>query len=220
MKQTLFYTGIGSRETPAPYMALMTRLARRLASEGWILRSGGADGADTAFEQGATQEQRVIYLPWRGFNERWQGTLPEQLGNRMQAEALAAQLHPAWDRLKRGARSMMIRNIYQILGDDLNSPSRLVVCWAPNPKLDDQGRVIDVKGGTGQAVRLAALRGVPVYHLGIPEHMARMCAYLGEDPLPTNPALLEEWLRAQEQTQDLEHSTDQAPGRRHAPGRL
>lgn len=182
----MFYTGIGSRETPLEYMALMTQLARRLSSEGWILRSGGAPGADTAFEDGAPQATRAIYLPWSGFNGRQQGIVPEKFSNWQRAQEIAARHHPAWDRLTRGPRSLMSRNVYQLLGDDLNSRSRMVICWAPNPKFDSKGRVIDTKGGTGLAVRLAAENEVPVYHLAVPEHMNRMCAYLGIEPLPTD----------------------------------
>ena len=46
-----YYTGIGSRETPKDIMQLMSKLAYKLASEGYILRSGAAQGADTAFEE-------------------------------------------------------------------------------------------------------------------------------------------------------------------------
>lgn len=46
------YTGIGSRETPYEIQDLMKRIAFKLAENGWLLRSGGAEGADTAFENG------------------------------------------------------------------------------------------------------------------------------------------------------------------------
>lgn len=60
------YTGIGSRETPYEILQLMKELAR-LMSECFILRSGGADGADSAFESGCSG-LKEIYLPWKNFN--------------------------------------------------------------------------------------------------------------------------------------------------------
>lgn len=48
-----YYTGVGSRKTPAHIMEIMRDLGRKLCSEGWGLRSGGASGADQAFEHGA-----------------------------------------------------------------------------------------------------------------------------------------------------------------------
>lgn len=48
----IFYTGVGSRETPNKVIDLMYRIAKFLAERNWILRSGGAVGADKAFENG------------------------------------------------------------------------------------------------------------------------------------------------------------------------
>jgi len=48
-----FYTGVGSRKTPLSILKVMRKLGYKLAIDGWMLRSGGADGADSAFEKGA-----------------------------------------------------------------------------------------------------------------------------------------------------------------------
>ena len=47
-----FYAGVGSREPPVETLVEMRRLASDLGLAGWRLRTGGADGADTAFEHG------------------------------------------------------------------------------------------------------------------------------------------------------------------------
>jgi hypothetical protein len=65
-----FYTGVGSRDTPEEVLSVMRTLAKCLARAGYTLRSGGAEGADAAFESGAQevpQAKMQIYLPWRGF---------------------------------------------------------------------------------------------------------------------------------------------------------
>ena len=46
----IFYTGVGNRDTPHEYLEKMTVLASLLEKEGCILRSGGAEGADTVLE--------------------------------------------------------------------------------------------------------------------------------------------------------------------------
>ena len=61
----LVYAGIGSRQTPPEMLEAMTELARELERSGWHLHSGGADGADTAFENGTTKAGRTVYLPWK-----------------------------------------------------------------------------------------------------------------------------------------------------------
>lgn len=68
----MFYTGVGSRETPNDVMKVMYKFAQKMALHGAVLRSGGADGADTAFEWGCDKKQgmKEIYLPWNGFNGR------------------------------------------------------------------------------------------------------------------------------------------------------
>ena len=50
----MYYAGIGSRDCPEDIGLIMTELARELEKGGWILRSGGAIGADTFFENGIT----------------------------------------------------------------------------------------------------------------------------------------------------------------------
>ncbi len=61
-----YYAGIGSREIPRGIVNIMTGISIELENSGYILRSGGAKGADSTFEYGVQNKQ--IYLPWRGFN--------------------------------------------------------------------------------------------------------------------------------------------------------
>lgn len=144
------YAGIGSRKTPRNILSLMTKSARRLDELGWTLRSGGALGADLAFEMGAGRKE--IYLPWRNFNKN-----PSPLHRIDElAYAVARRYHPAWDRCTPAARKFHARNCYQILGRDLATPADFVLCWTPDGK---------VTGGTGQALRIAADYNVPVINM-------------------------------------------------------
>lgn len=70
------YAGIGSRETPASVLDLMSRIARKLGARGWTLRTGGAEGADLAFYAGAYDSAPKglveLCLPWYKYNlELW-----------------------------------------------------------------------------------------------------------------------------------------------------
>ena len=62
------YAGIGARATPEPVLAHMREIAERLGEGGWLLRTGGADGADTAFAATAPPDRREVIVPWRGYN--------------------------------------------------------------------------------------------------------------------------------------------------------
>ena len=157
----------------------MERTARTLGAQGWALRSGAAEGADSAFVRGAAGFAAEIWLPWEGFcaDRRTAGaTYPviSTLPLRADAEAMARAHHPAWTRLSSGGRRLMTRNVTQVLGPDLATPSAFVLCWARSAVLDGALRVVDVPGGTGLAVRLAAGRAVPVFHLGLAAHRERV----------------------------------------------
>lgn len=170
------YAGIGSRETPDAHLRTMRGWGRRLATDGWTLRSGGADGADSAFEAGALEAGGAtdIWLPWDGFNGHLTGLSADRVGLYGEACRIAEEHHPAWRRLGSGPRALMARNVFQVLGRDLRSPVRFVLCWAPRPRYAPDGRIVDVSGGTGLAVRLAAGLGIPVCHLDYHLSMAEL----------------------------------------------
>jgi len=152
-----FYTGVGSRKTPPDVLDLMTWIADWLESRGWILRSGGAKGADRAFEVGAGPRAQ-IYRPEHATAE---------------AMAMAAAHHPAWHRLGDWARRLHARNCFQVLGRDLKTPSRFVVCWTPDGCVDDGERSVRT-GGTGTAISIASHHGIPVFNLKRADHRRRI----------------------------------------------
>jgi len=171
-----YYAGIGARATPPQIKDIMTRLATKLEKDGWILRSGGAAGADSAFERGVTnpQSNAQIYLPSNSFNNRTAGTQPQFLNYQslpgyQQAISTIHQYHPAPDRLSDFARHLMARNAMQVLGSDLATPSKMIVAWTP------QGNVV---GGTGQALRLAQTYQIPIRNLGDPQTLQSVLKYI------------------------------------------
>lgn len=170
-----WYAGIGSRETPQDVLQLMEEIAIELAHAGRGLRSGGARGADSAFERGAIEAdgRREIFLPVAGYGRRQDGIDAASLPSAAEAEALAKTLHPAWDRLDAIGRRLMARNANQVLGAGLDDPVRFVLCWA-NGSRRRNGKIVDVAGGTGLACRLAASRGIEVFNLKDLDHRQRI----------------------------------------------
>ena len=155
---TLTYAGIGARATPRAVLADMTKMAGWLARTGWHLSSGGADGADSACAAGAPAGQRTIWLPWRGYNGH-RGPDCRVLSAAAMAEcmAIAAPLHPAWERCSPAVRKLHARNVAILLGERLDRPVDAVVCWS------EGGEAV---GGTGMGIRVAETRGIPVLNLG------------------------------------------------------
>lgn len=176
---TGFYTGVGSRETPQDILDLIVRLAYRLGELGWCLRSGGADGCDTAFFEGAklAHSPYEIFLPWKGFNGHHHTAFIDatQLPTYPQAVEIASQIHPTWSKLTRGPRALHTRNVFQVLGSDLTLPSKALVCWAP-----PVGRQGFVKGGTNTAVTLALRHQIPVLNLYYDEIVERALTLIAQ----------------------------------------
>lgn len=185
----LYYAGIGSQETPNRHLTTMRRYGRDFARRGWILRSGAADGADSAFEAGAIEAGGAtdIFLPWRGFNCHLTGVIADRLPMFREAMEIASDVHPRWDRASPGGKKLLARDVMQVLGRDLKTPVAFVLCWAPRPLYDYDGHVVDVSGGTGLAVRLAAKLGIPVCHMDYHLSMARLPAIIDEAELKRAP---------------------------------
>ncbi|AMO43504.1 hypothetical protein [Pseudomonas phage K4] len=157
----LFYSGIGSRETPEEIQAEMTRLASFLEANRFILRSGGADGADMAFENGVNdKEYKHIYLPWKEFNDNKSHRYPAK----PEAFEVASKFHPAWSYLKQGAKRLHARNVHQVLGDKLDTPSKVIICWTPDG-CEDGKNTSKATGGTGGAIRIATHYNIPIVNM-------------------------------------------------------
>ena len=165
----IYYAGIGSRETPQNVLLIMEDLAVKLAKTEHVLRSGGAGGADSAFERGARSTGIAgtceIFLPWKGFNGNASG-LNTVCKNALE---MASTLHPAWERCSFGARKLHARNCYQILGQGLDEPVAFVICWTVNGQRG---------GGTGQALRLAEKLNIKIYDLALKKDQLELANYM------------------------------------------
>jgi hypothetical protein len=146
-----FYTGVGDHHVdrlPTRKLDEATDIARTLESWKFVLRSGRATGFDQAFERGVTNPlNKVIYLSSK------EQTYSDDLWT--MAVDLVVNTHP-YPPSARYYMHLLARNAFQVLGDDLRTPSRFVVCWTKNGK--------DV-GGTGTTIRIAQKFNIPVYNL-------------------------------------------------------
>lgn len=150
-----FYTGIGSRSTPIAELEIITRIAYFLETNGFILRSGGAEGADQAFEKGVSRpDMKRILRPKHSTAE---------------AEEIASQIHPMWSACNEYARKLHGRNVQLILGEDLKSPSEFVLAWT----LDGKAR-----GGTRTGLVLAQQRGIPTFNLADRQERIKLAVFL------------------------------------------
>ena len=146
-----YYTGVGSREVPSNYNKIIKVISTFLRDENYVLRSGGADGSDSIFEQYAGN-LKEIYLPWKGFNNNTSNLLFDD-----KAILIAKDIHPAYDKLSQGAKKLHARNIHQVLGQNLNTPSKFLIAYTKN------GEMV---GGTRTALVLAERNKIPIFNIG------------------------------------------------------
>lgn len=165
-----YFAGIGSRETPKYFIPKIEQLCEILVNKNYILRSGGAVGADTYFENAYDKfgGKKEIYLPWQWFN----GNKSPLFGVDEEAMELAKEFHPRWKTLSEFAKVLHARNGYQCLGKNLATPSLFVLCWTP------EGKEV---GGTAQAMRIANLYSIPIYNLANAMHIQQLENFLNLD---------------------------------------
>lgn len=183
------YAGIGSRKCPNHILELMQVVAYNLAQLGWKLRSGGAEGADTAFQTGVEKfcefkfppkDYQEIYIPWSNPSKPFNNLLQDRergiiVENNPAADILAAQHHAVYSALSQGGKKLMKRNCFQVLGPQLNDPVKMIICYTVDGSIGETSRDT---GGTGQAIRIAFANNIPIYNLARDDHYKRIATWI------------------------------------------
>ena len=164
---------IGTRSLSAGWKQLIVEFSRGMAEAEWMIRSGAAEGCDQAWTEGFTHRASSVslYLPWPTFNKSyWFGSgyriqhNPTEEGARIARDSISY-----WDSLKQGAKKLYARNSHIILGPDCRKPSDLVVAYTTTG---------DDRGGTGQAIRIARAKQIPVLNIHWPSDQRKLQALL------------------------------------------
>lgn len=150
-----FYAGIGSRTTPDFECEKLTRIAEILEKKGYILRSGGAEGADKAFEKGIFQVgMKEILRPSHATKE---------------AEEMASKVHPAWHMCNEYVRKLHGRNAQIVLGKNLDHPIEFMIAYTINPTI----------GGTSIGIKLAKFNKIPVFNMAESSEAKALGEFIG-----------------------------------------
>lgn len=161
------YTGVGARNTPDSFLNEFKYIGEILADRGMLLRSGGAKGADRAFEIGCLNSSannnrggdRNIFLPWKDFNHNKSARtyIPDE------AYDLAKCYYKNWTSINASTKKLLARDCLQVLGLKPISepdPSDFLICWTKN------GEIV---GGTGLAMKIAKDNFIPIYNFALKE---------------------------------------------------
>lgn len=151
------YAGIGARNTTQEILEVMASIGSQLADLGWLLRSGAATGADSAFEEGCTGAKE-IYIPWENYNDRSVLEGNVYVGATALTIEHAMHYHPNPSALTQGVKKLHARNSAILGGLNLDDPVDMVICWTVNG---------EIAGGTGQAMRIAIDNEIPIFNLAL-----------------------------------------------------
>lgn len=203
-------TIVGSRKAPRDACDLLRRFAYQVARRRAVTRTGDAIGADDAAYTGVRQLILVegiegdeatrlarVYMAADISRHSYGGIQHTHMDNRSfyhcisgprlprwrSARLIAADIHPVWDKLDQMSKSLHARNIFQDLGDNLDSPSDLLVFWAE----PESGQF--VAGGTNTAVQCAIEHGIPRINLWHHSVMVEFEAWVVS--LETNEVILQ-----------------------------
>lgn len=155
-----YYTGVGSRKAPSKILKLAENISIKMSKKGFTLRSGGAIGADKAFEKYAVKKD-IFYL----------------YDSTQEAEDIVSKLHKSWRSVSHIARKLHGRNAFQVLGRDLKTPSKFLICWTKDGAISHKERSI-ATGGTGTAISVADIYGIPVFNLKREDHYRRITKWI------------------------------------------
>lgn len=176
-KKTIFYSGVGSRETPIEICNLMTKIASKLeqnSSFNYILRSGRAIGADKAFEKGVKNPKNKCIYTIDNFDFS-----PENY-EMCKSEILSVfDSNRNFDNYGKNAKILILRDVNQVLGSvkTCSEKSKFLICWTKN--LNYYAKPPNACGGTRFAVRIALKHDIPVFNLLIKEDRERIEKFLG-----------------------------------------
>lgn len=172
-KKNIFYSGVGSRETPIEICNLMTKIAFKLEQEGYILRSGHAEKADQAFEKGVKNSKNKCIYTIENFDfspENYEMCKSEILN------VLDSNLN--FDNYGKNAQILILRDVNQVLGSVKTEfvKSKFLICWTKHTNY--YAKPPNACGGTRFAVRIALKHDIPVFNLLIKEDRERIEKFL------------------------------------------
>jgi hypothetical protein len=168
---TLTYAGIGNRDIETaiepvsnkPVFIIMRWISGELEKLGYTLYSGGAKGADSAFESGVIDSNhKQIFRATDATDE---------------TRAIARFLHPLHSKLSGYALDLFARNTNQVFGRYLDSVVDFVLCYTRDGCESHDTRSRDT-GGTGQAIEMASRKGALVFNMKNSNWLDRLNDYL------------------------------------------
>lgn len=179
-------TGIGSRSSDPSFKKykpfkneelirfIMINAGLYFQELGYSLRSGDAIGSDRYFAENFDDDRKEIYRP---LNKLKNNTRTHIFNYNEEDWKLALEviklIHPGFSYLNDYSIALHARNVFQVLGSNLDNKSKFILAYTP----DGAKRYEDCSsktGGTGTAIKIADLLDIPVFNLSIDNDLERL----------------------------------------------
>ena len=154
MDSTIYYT-IAGDYAPAGFNKLFYNISSYFAKKDMVLRTSGSKGIGSDAIKGCddNQGQYDAFVPWDGYNK-----IPICYELTKEAFDIAEAFNGKYSTMSQTNRKILAAMSYQVLGDDLISPSDFVICYSNRGK---------GKGGNvGHLIKIAKAYGVPIFDIG------------------------------------------------------
>lgn len=165
----MYYAGIGSRETPKEIRQDIVDVGSYLSDCGYILRSGNARGADKWFSDGCDlmNGDSEIILPFKGYGGGHKNSIIIHNKNLLkQATEIMKSIKPKSYTWNAKNTPYHRRNVFQILGVNLNTPVKFVICYTSTGSISEKDVIErDETSGTSMAIVLADRLDIPIINM-------------------------------------------------------
>lgn len=174
------FTVVGSKGTLDEVMELGYKISVVLLEAGWQGYSGNAPGMDKVLNRAMLKTNAFngyVFLPWPKFEVR---DLPERVYDSFtittpigeECDRIIREIIPWYSKLSQGAVKLHSRNVKQIKGKDLKTPSKLVIHSAKGKRPQSPN------GGTRTAVVLARNLSIPEFNIRFHSERVQLARFL------------------------------------------
>ena len=152
------YAAISNDNAPSHVVEQFKKIAMDMETRGYTMRTSGNKGVEEIIESLVSNKE--VHVAWKGFNQR------ETQFTRVDKAAieLVGTLHPAFNDLKDSVKTIIARYAHVILGKDLKSPVRCVVCWTEDGA-ESAKEVTSRTGVVGHVIILCQSLSIPIHNL-------------------------------------------------------
>lgn len=169
----MIFTSYG-QQLPKDMAAQAAQIGKELSDLGWTYRGGYEEPGLMTMDIAVNKDSREIFVPWQGFNKgrhKHEGVLVcHCLETHLSAIEMAQQAYPTFKEETTEIQMYWVRNIYLLLGENLDKPTDLVIYY--------QDGQTTAKTGSQYLLHAALQMEVPCFNIQNQQGMDKLYEYV------------------------------------------